>query len=774
MRSPRFLLTCLLSSFAALLGAPAIAQITPDQTLGTEESIVTPNVEVRGGLTDLVEGGAARGPNLFHSFSDFNVLDSQRVYFANPQGVESILSRVTGSNLSNIFGTLGVDGTADLFLLNPNGIVFGEMANLDVEGSFYVTTGDAIELGDEVFSAREPEGSRLLRVSPSVLLESYLTANSGDIENQGQLAASGNITIAANGLNLQRQVIAGGDLTLLSLGEVQIRDTVETPFVGFAGGNLLVQGNQQVDIVALSHADSGLYSYGDMVLRSANPVGGDAHYWSGGSFRVETLDNRAGNLRSPIDPIIRSFGNVVIGEYEGSSLHILAGGSVNIGTAEIDAPDEGNIGIDFLQETVILSDGTILKVDGRAQPTLDIRAGVMPEVIGPPPLTFQTGFDSQDSFDGQGLFETEIPTSADITISDGYIDAENGLMLLTNRYQPNPNIQGGSISVEGEGIYGDGLDARGFDRQGGAIYLDSRQDIEVVNNFISTSGSDEVGDIVMLAKDTVRLNEARLGTSLLGTGEGGEIRINAANGVLLDRSRISSDIFEGEGIAGAVSIDTSSLVLLNGSSVGSSIFEEGKGTAGAISIDASNLVLLNGSSVDSDISEEGIAGTISIEVDNLSVVNSQIISSVFGEGAAGNINVDATNVALIGEISDSNRNVTSPGGILSQVERDGGRGQSGSIAINTETLTVRDGSKVQVANFGEGNAGTLLISARDIDVFDSEDANNFFSTGIFAGLALDPRSETSPDGDGGSLVIDAERLSLRNGADISADNRGIG
>ncbi|WP_293084779.1 filamentous hemagglutinin N-terminal domain-containing protein [Moorena sp. SIO4A1] len=41
-----------------------------------------------------------------------------------------MLSRVTGTNVSNILGTLGVLGNANLFLINPNGIVFGSNSRL--------------------------------------------------------------------------------------------------------------------------------------------------------------------------------------------------------------------------------------------------------------------------------------------------------------------------------------------------------------------------------------------------------------------------------------------------------------------------------------------------------------------------------------------------------------------------------------------------------------------------------------------------------------------
>ncbi len=83
------------------------AQIIPDNSLGAEASVVTPNVEIKGRTADRIDGGAIRDSNLFHSFQDFNIGDLQRVYFANPEGITNIFSRVTGGNLSEIFGTLG-------------------------------------------------------------------------------------------------------------------------------------------------------------------------------------------------------------------------------------------------------------------------------------------------------------------------------------------------------------------------------------------------------------------------------------------------------------------------------------------------------------------------------------------------------------------------------------------------------------------------------------------------------------------------------------------
>lgn len=154
---------------STFFGNCAFAQPTPDTTLGAESSVVTPTT-INGFPSDQIDGGARRGVNLFHSFQEFNIGEGQGVYFSNPTGIQNILSRVTGANRSNILGTLGVLGDANLFLINPQGIIFGRNASLDVRGSFVATTANAVRLGDTgLFSASEPATSNLLTVDPSAL-----------------------------------------------------------------------------------------------------------------------------------------------------------------------------------------------------------------------------------------------------------------------------------------------------------------------------------------------------------------------------------------------------------------------------------------------------------------------------------------------------------------------------------------------------------------------------------------------------------------------------
>ncbi|NEZ60131.1 filamentous hemagglutinin N-terminal domain-containing protein [Leptolyngbyaceae cyanobacterium CCMR0081] len=761
-----------------------MAQIMPDDTLGNEGSLLTEDTEVRGGLAGLVEGGATRGVNLFHSFLEFNVDEGQRVYFANPVGIESILSRVTGENPSNIFGLLGVDGGADLFLLNPNGIVFGEGANFDIEGSFYGTTGDAIGLGEDgVFSAVEPGSSRLLRVNPSVLLGNYLTADSGDIESRGQLVVLGDLVLAGNGLDLQGQVAAGGDLTLLGLEEVRIRDTVEVPFVGFAGGDLLVQGNQRVDIVALNHHDSGLFSYGEMVLRSAERVGGDAHYLSGGSFRVEQLDGTGGELFSPVDPIIRAFGDVDIEQYSGSSLHILAGGSVNIGSAIITSPESDMLGVDFLQENVELSDGTMLEIDGAAQPTLDIRAGVKPEVIGSFPGTF--GVDPINDFIST-INLTDTPSRADIQISFVGTTAESrdSLVLLTNQYEPNTDLLGGDIQITREGLPAplqtlpsgfinlanidvDTVTGE-LEGQGGRLFVDSRDNIAVLNSFISTQSSGDVGDVVMLADGRVTLdgldntNSVGIFTNLVseGQGTGGNIQIRAENLEILDGFQLASYV-DGNGQGGDIVIDIDETIVIEDGTFFSTDISDNPPiiTDGMIFIPSQ---IATGIGVNGN----GESGNIQITAERLEVAEgARITSNALGNGQAGNIVLDVREAVLL-KGSDSAQQFL--GGISSDVLNTDGNAQGGNIYITAGSLESSNGADISTTTFGIGDAGDIELRIRETARF--EGANPVLGTP--SGIASDVQSDA--EGQAGDIYIIARNVEVLNGAELNASTFGKG
>lgn len=224
------------------------AQVVPDSTLGNESTELSPREA--GGIQ--IEGGAVRGESLFHSFEEFSVDTGEAVYFANPAAIEAILGRVTGGVRSDILGTLGVDGTASLYLINPNGIVFGPDAQLDIAGSLFLSTAPSVDLGGGInFSAVEPSSVPLLTVSvtPGLQLGQDL---SGEIVSRAETLRVGDgLTLAAGSVELQGgQVEVGSSLDVLA-GQVLLEDgariiSINTGESG--GGDITIRAIESVEL----------------------------------------------------------------------------------------------------------------------------------------------------------------------------------------------------------------------------------------------------------------------------------------------------------------------------------------------------------------------------------------------------------------------------------------------------------------------------------------------------------------------------------------------
>ncbi len=216
------------------------AQVTSDGTVDTQ-------VTQDGNVAEIT-GGETRGSNLFHSFQDFSVPTSNEAFFNNANDISNIFSRVTGGNISNIDGLIRANDSANLFLINPAGIIFGQNARLDIGGSFYGSTASSILFEDGEFSAADLENPPLLTVNAPIGLG--FRDNPGDIENN---------SVANNGRGLE---VATGKVLALAGGDISFNGGKLT----VPEGNIYLGGLDEAGIINLN--DDGNLSFPENLAQS--------------------------------------------------------------------------------------------------------------------------------------------------------------------------------------------------------------------------------------------------------------------------------------------------------------------------------------------------------------------------------------------------------------------------------------------------------------------------------------------------------------------------
>lgn len=164
----RYITSFFVSVLIGLMAQVTQAQVkvVPDGTLGSK-------IDADASKADryLINGGATKGSNLFHSFKEFSFGSNEQVYFASPNSISNIFSRVTGMDPSKIDGVLGVNGSANLFFLNPNGIMFGKNARLDMSGTFIGSTASGVRFEDSTLFDTAAAQSPMLTMSVPIGLQ---------------------------------------------------------------------------------------------------------------------------------------------------------------------------------------------------------------------------------------------------------------------------------------------------------------------------------------------------------------------------------------------------------------------------------------------------------------------------------------------------------------------------------------------------------------------------------------------------------------------------
>jgi filamentous hemagglutinin family protein len=630
-----------LAGAIAFVGNPALAQIQiiPDHTLGAESSIVTPNVGIDGIPSNQIDGGAIRGVNLFHSFQEFNVNEGQGVYFTNPSKIENILSRVTGSNPSNIQGTLGVTGgDANLFLINPNGIIFGSNALLDVGGSFLASTANSFTFPDGTqFSATNPEPAPLLTVNVPIGLQYGGNAGGIQVQQGATLEVLPGKTLALVGGNVS---VTGG--RLLAQGG-------ELPPPSTPGGRVELGGLAGAGTVVVN-AD-GTLSFPDGVARAdvslTNAAQVNVSAGDGGSIAVNAhnLDisegsRLIGGIRSNMGRDGAKAGDI---EINATRAVTLTGSESRIRNS-VNTRSIGNAGeIRINAESLTLTGGaqidTTIYRDGRGNGG-DIRVDVNDTV------TLEgVGETHRPSRIYSEVMRGAIGNAGDIIIYAKSVYVRNGAQLnaRTNGYGNAGNIKlilTDTLSLDGAGIH---------------------NQPSSINSSVQQDAIGDGGNISIKAESVFVTNGGQFNLTTSGAGNAGSLSISASNTVSFDGGFQRSDgnflpstaethvESDGDGDGGTIALEARSIFLTNEAQV--SVINQGSEYAGNLSVIA-HFILLDNQAKLIAISTSGLGGSINVAVADLLLLrrNSLILAingSTDTSGIDGNISIDTGSLVVV-------------------------------------------------------------------------------------------------------------------------------
>ena len=797
-----FYLKLSLATFGCLIPLNADAQISADGTTSTTVN--------QAGNNFTTEQGDRVGDNLFHSFEEFSVPTMGSASFNNAADIANIFSRVTGSNISTIDGLLSANGAANLFLINPNGIIFGENARLNLGGSFFASTADSLLFeGNTEFSASNPQAPPLLEVSIPIGLNfrdnpgeivnrSFVQNNTGDSVGL-EVAPGKNLTLVGGNINFESgQVTArGGNIQLGGLSAAGIVGINEDASLDFpedvARANINLSNAADVDVTSTG---GGSITINTRNLNLESGVFGASQIRAGITADSITAEAQAGHIiinATDNVTIDDSFiGNQVASEAVGNSGNVtIATGSLiltnggrivartlgegNAGSVSINARDTVTIdGENPLGFTSIITSQASLGSIGSAgdititTDTLSVTNGG--SIVA---STFAEGnaglvdINAKDTVIFNGESRGKVPSGVGTQVTQGAIGNAGGVNITTGSLQVRNGAQI-SASTFGEGNAGlvkinatdtvifDGESTRGI--PSGAVSI-------VESGAVGNSGG------VNISADSLQvINGAQINSNTFGEGNAGLITIDASNNVNFSGignfnfSGLGSQVAPGAtGNSQGIKITTNSLGLTDGGQVNANTF--GGGSAGLITIDASDNITLDGKNINSIFSgifsqvapiATGNAGGVNITTGSLIVTNGGAIdASTFGEGNAGLIKIKANdNVVFDGEDQEGFAS-----GVISQVNP-GALGDAGGVNITTDSLQVTKGGRINTSTFGEGNAGSITINAADTIIFDGETKRQVSS-------AVTSQVNSGAVGDAGDVNITTGSLQVTNGAQIS-------
>jgi filamentous hemagglutinin family protein len=707
---------------AALLATgPVQAQIVTDGTVG-------PKVSLRGGEIEIGANlGTRRGDNLFHSFEKFGIASGQTATFTGPGAIRNVISRVTGGEVSTIDGKLASKvGQADLYFLNPAGVMFGSNATLDVPGSLHVSTAHELRFADGArFSALDRTGSGLTVTPPEAF--GFLDPPPGRIAvDQSQLYLQPGKTLS----------LVGGDIDIVggSYGFMAVeRGTINLAAVASAG---------QVRVLdsAVDAARQGAIRVADQALINVSGNGGGTIRIRGGTLEVQNslvfADNN-GDRDSTMGLDLQA------GTIEITNSRVTAdvlgsgrGGAANVNAGHLVIRNGGQI-----------SGSTFASGDAG---TVAVKAGRL----------LVSGANS-DAMITSSANSGSTGRAGSVAVTAHELELRNGGMISTSTFARG---HAGTVNVQADRLLISG--------DGSALATG-------ISSTAEPASTGSAGDVQVIAEDDLQVrNGGTIDSSTFSSGHAGTVNVKAGHLLVSadgskDFTAISSTAQPhagalSRGAAGTVTVTARELKLHDGGQISSATLTQGN--AGQITVKADRVIIegtdLAGhpsaigtsatfSSTDKPHSgplSTGAAGTVTVMASDLELHDGgQISSDTLTQGNAGQITVKANRVIIEGTDLAGH-----PSAIASFAV--GSSGAGGTITIQAQNIVLQNHGTVTTESKGAGPSGSISLSAADTLRLDNGE--------------IRARSTTTG---GGSIALAVGRLfNLRQGAVTTSVAGGAG
>ncbi len=612
----------------------AVAQVISDGTTNTTVNTNNNNFNILNGIQ--------KGNNLFHSFKEFSIPKGSSATFDNSIDVVNIINRVTGGNISNIDGLIKANGNANLFLINPAGIVFGENASLDIGGSFLGTTAESVVFEDGFnYSAINPQSEPLLTISVPVGLQ--MGKNPGAIELNGSgysLDRLINLALFVDS-NSNLQVKSGNTLALVG-GNINMTGSRVTTTSG-----KIELGSVSEGIVNFNSTPARwefnykkVSEFGDIKLDRAII---DAIAFGGGSINLQARNISLKNLSNVIiqNQGFQQSGGININATE--SLEIVELEPTQLNNSEIRAESGfspvGDISIST--KRLILSGGQGIRSFASITPGSDI-------IIDASESIKIKSFNQLNS-DFNTSIETATFSTAkagDIKISTDNLMIANGARLATitraDGDSGNITIDAKSIEIIGDSASNLSLVSSGSFGQGKAGDLLINTDRLILRDGgvidSSTTGMDDAGNITINASEFIKVSGIVPITKIPSSIASSALNFDEALRIILGIPSVTT------GDSGKLLINTPQLQVLDGAVV--SVRNEGTGNAGNLEVNGNSILLDEKGSITA-ATNSGEGGNISINLQNSLIMrrDSLINTESFGTGNGGNLSINSPVIA---------------------------------------------------------------------------------------------------------------------------------